>query len=123
MDERLIAQLDAMMTRHGMASLDIEEGPFSISLRKGGRTAPAAPIATRKIGSLAIHATAIGHFRLGNGSGIDLDAFPRKVRKGEIVGFLDAGGLFRPVIAPDAGMIGLPIVREGDLIGYGDRLF
>lgn len=123
MDERLIAELETMMARHGIATLDIEEGDVSVSLRKGRQAMPTASAKTQQKGTLVIHAAAIGRFRLANGGGIDLGRFPRNVRKGEIVAFLDAGGLLRPVAAPEGGVVGMPLVGEGELIGYGDRLF
>lgn len=50
-------------------------------------------------------------------------ALPRLVRRGEIIGYLKAAGLLRPVAAPSEGVLVRCLVDEGTLVGFATPLF
>ncbi|MGV3551296.1 hypothetical protein [Rhizobium sp.] len=56
---------------------------------------------------------------------IDREAaiWPRRVRSGEIIGWLKIGPLLEPVLATEDAPIRRPKLADGTLAGYGDRLF
>lgn len=49
--------------------------------------------------------------------------WPRRVRQGEIIGWLKIGPLMEPVRADEDALICRPKLVDGTLAGYGDRLF
>ena len=53
----------------------------------------------------------------------DAAALPRLVRRGEVIGYLKAGAVLRPVVAPSDGVLSRQLADEGQLVGYGTALF
>ena len=49
--------------------------------------------------------------------------WPRRVDKGEVIGWLKIGPLLHPVLAAEDAILRRPHVEHGALAGYGDRLF
>lgn len=69
---------------------------------------------------------------LADGPGIFLAAhpatpadstWPRRVREGEIIGYLKISPLLRPVYARQDAVLPRPQLADGSLAGYGQRLF
>lgn len=49
--------------------------------------------------------------------------WPRRVREGDVIGWLKIGPLLAPVRASEDAPIRRPKLVDGTLAGYGDRLF
>lgn len=48
---------------------------------------------------------------------------PRRVQKGEMVGYLKVGATLTPVVAAENGWLPEPFAGHGEVVGYGDLLF
>ncbi|CAN7189940.1 hypothetical protein LJR030_000418 [Rhizobium sp. LjRoot30] len=119
-----VETLQALMRRHGIAEVLYEDAKGRVSLPVGRSAALPSPEPAARISRAKIQAPHAGLFRLRH----PLDdapaaAAPRPVRKGDIVAYLQVGALLRPVVAPQDGRIGQPLVAEGAVTGYCSPLF
>ena len=124
--ERLIRRLEGS----DVTALTVSDATWSLTLRISPRptdtaaTAGEAP-ADRAGDPQTLHAPAIGRLLLRHPEAAlsDDGSFPRSIRSGDIVAFLDCGVILRPVVADRDGRIGAPMQTEGDLVGFGTPLF
>ena len=95
------------------------------AVRAGQAPAPSATSPEPVASTGAIEARAIGRLRLRHPDAAPQaeDPYPMTVVRGDIVAFLEAGALLRPVVADADGLIGPPLERDGNLVGYGTPLF
>lgn len=120
-------RLEAMMAQYGIAELDIEEGELRLHLRLRTSDAqrPSVPDgAVAKVVDAYVHARSFGTFRQSHpASTSPPPPLPRKVRAGDIVGYLAIAPLLRPIVADhDLVLVELQ-VDEGAAVSYGDRVF
>ena len=120
-----------LMRRHGIAELEYEDdGRHFVASegailevdqplhRPGLRQADHAPRASE-----TIPAPHIGLVLTAHPLDADAAALPRLVRRGEVIGYLKAGAVLRPVVAPSDGVLSRQLANEGALAGYGTALF
>ncbi|MBA3042558.1 MAG: acetyl-CoA carboxylase [Alphaproteobacteria bacterium] len=116
-----------LMRRHGIAEFEYQDDTRHVVASGGevfevGQRAeePAAPAPRRAETVAAPH---IGLFLPEHPSSAKDAALPRLVRRGEIIGYLKAGAVLRPVVAPSDGVLSRQLARTGALVGYGTPLF
>lgn len=102
-----------LMNRHGIGYFDYE-GP-------DGRLTLEADLPDQE--HLPIPARTAGIFLWRHPADRGVAVWPRRVRSGEIIGWLKIGPLLEPVRATEDALIRRPTLVEGSLAGYGDRLF
>jgi hypothetical protein len=113
MNEALRQTVLDLMNRHGIGMLEYEGTDGNLVLDT-----------ERAVQSHAkIFADAPGVFLSRHPSDKVEPAWPRRVRSGEIIGWLKVGPLFRPVSASEDAVMAGPMLSDGSLAGYGDRLF
>jgi biotin carboxyl carrier protein len=116
-----------LMRRHGIAEFEYQDDTRHV-VASGGEAfevgervqEPAAPAPRRAETVTAPH---IGFFLPEHPSSPKNAALPRLVRRGEIIGYLKAGDLLRPVVAPSDGVLSRQLAPKGALAGYGMPLF
>ena len=118
-----LTALTALLQRYGIAEFEYEDDSRHVVLSLGTAAdapppAPAAPPVST-VAPVTVRAPYAGLFRLAPSG----EPLPRMVRQAEILGNLQTGQLLRPVIAPEAGLLGQVLVAEGALTGYGTPLF
>ncbi|PPJ47975.1 acetyl-CoA carboxylase [Rhizobium sp. KAs_5_22] len=116
-----------LMQRYGIAEFEYQDDTRHIVASGGevfevGQRAeePAAPAPRRAETVTAPH---LGFFLPEHPSSTKDAALPRLVRRGEIIGYLKAGALLRPVVAPSDGVLSRQLAPKGALAGYGTPLF
>lgn len=120
-----------LMRRHGIAEFEYEDADRHVVASEGAilegdqplnqpvfHQPDDAPRASETL--LAPH---IGVFRAAHPRDAEAAALPRLVRRGEIIGYLKAGALLRPVLAPSDGVLSRQLTDEGVLVGFGTALF
>lgn len=127
MSKAWIESVLELMRRHGIAEFEYQDENRHVIASGGtafevGQRAeePAAPAPRRAETIAAPH---IGLFLPEHPSSTRDAALPRLVRRGEIIGYLKAGALLRPVVAPSDGVLSLQLAPKGELAGYGTPLF
>ncbi len=131
--ERLLPRLErtdvtAFELSDGASRLTLRFAPKSLA-RQPGRDPASAPPEVPAQGPTserrALRASAIGLFHLDHPAATSRgdDRYPRVVRSGEIVAFLEAGSCLRPVVVGEDCTIGGPLPTPGSLVGYGTPLF
>ena len=102
-----------LMNRHGIGYFDYE-GPDGVLTVEADRPEQDhAPILAPTAGIFLWRHPADG----------GLAVWPRRVRSGEVIGWLRIGPLLEPVRAEEDAPIRRPKLVDGALAGYGDRLF
>ncbi len=116
-----------LMRRHGIAEFEYQDDTRHVVASGAeafevGHAAeePAAPAPRRAETVTAPH---IGFFLPEHPSSQKNAALPRLVRRGEVIGYLKAGALLRPVVAPSDGVLSRQLAPKGVLAGYGTPLF
>lgn len=116
-----------LMRRHGIAEFEYQDDTRHVvasggEVFEGGQRAeePAAPAPRRAETIAAPH---IGLFLPEHPSSTREAALPRLVRRGEIIGYMKAGAVLRPVVAPSDGVLSRQLAPKGALAGYGMPLF
>ena len=120
-----------LMRRHGIVEFEYEDAGRHFVASGGAIIEVDEPLAQPAVhqpthsprASETLRAPHIGLFRAAHPLDADAAALPRLVRRGEIVGYLAAGPLLRPVLAPSDGVLSRQLVDEGELVGYGAVLF
>lgn len=122
-DTTWLRAIMVLLEKHGLAEFEYQDGDWHIlatrhDVRELTAHKPSAP--RREATIAAPHA---GIFRSKHPSEQAQKSLPRPVRRGEIIGFLDAGSLLRPVLAAEDGILARQLAEEGALTGYGAALF
>lgn len=118
-----------LMRRHGIAEFEYEDAGRHIVASEGAILEVDQPLHQPALHqpdyppSETLHAPHIGVFLATHPLDTDSAALPRLVRRGEIIGYLKAGALLRPVLAPSDGVLSRQLADEGVLVGYGTALF
>lgn len=115
-----------LMRSHGIAEFEFEDADRHIVASEGMVKAASLEVPTAAVpapASQKILASHIGIFRTTAPDMISGNHLPRPVRGGEIVGYLQAGALLRPVLAPQSGILLKSLLADGALAGYGTPLF
>jgi len=127
MSKAWIESVLELMRRHGIAEFEYQDENRHVMASGGtafevGQRAeePAVPPPRRAETIAAPH---IGLFLPEHPSSTREAALPRLVRRGEIIGYLKAGALLRPVVAPSDGVLSRQLTPKGELAGYGTPLF
>lgn len=107
-----IAELTALMRRHGVALLELEEGGRLLRLAPGAADAPVQALSP-----------GVGRLETQRAPGIPFASPGEAVAEGQILGLLRAGLVRRPVTAPLAGTLRGALLEEGALAGFGTPLF
>lgn len=113
MNEALRGKVLELMNRHGIGYFDYEgpDGALTLDVDQPEQGHP--PILARTAGIfLWRHPTDRG-----------VAVWPRRVRRGEVIGWLKIGPLLEPVRAVEDALIRCPRLVHGNLAGYGERLF
>ncbi|OJT95690.1 MAG: hypothetical protein BGN83_00440 [Rhizobium sp. 63-7] len=119
-----IETLQALMRRHGIAEVLYEDAKGRVLLPAGRSDALPSPEPAARISPGKIQASHAGLFCSRHPlDDMPAAAAPRPVCKGDIVAYLQVGALLRPVVAPQDGRIGPPLVAEGAVTGYCSPLF
>ncbi len=121
-----IERLIRMAERHRLAEMHVSDGATTLSLKAhaGPVNAARVPDSLDSMEPGLIKALHVGLVRFTHpGASESLATAGMSVEAGAIVALLQVGPCLRPVIAPQAGVIGRPLVREGDLAGYGTPVF
>lgn len=113
MNEALRAKVLDLMHRHGIGYFEYE-GPDGVLTLDADLPEQAHP---------PISARAAGIFLWRHPVGYAVAVWPRRVRRGEIIGWLKIGPLLEPIRAEEDALIRRPKLVDGTLAGYGDRLF
>lgn len=125
--ERLLLRLEGT----DITDFEIEDATSRLKLRlapgvRAGQASTPAPNDPEPAAPThAIEARALGRLRLRHPDAAPEaeDPYPKTVVTGDIVAFLEAGALLRPVVADADGLIGPPLEQDGSLVGYGTPLF
>ena len=113
MKEDLRGKVLDLMNRHGIGYFDYE-GPDGVLTLDADQPEQSHP---------PILARTAGLFLWRHPADRALAVWPRRVRPGEVVGWLKIGPLLVPVRAEEDALIRRPKLVDGTLAGYGDRLF
>ena len=113
MNEALRAKVLDLMHRHGIGYFDYE-GPDGVLTLDTDLPERAHP---------PISAPGAGIFLWRHPADRSVAVWPRRVRPGEVIGWLKIGPLLEPVRAAEEALIRRPRLVDGTLAGYGDRLF
>ncbi|MBV2183647.1 MAG: hypothetical protein KUL88_03770 [Rhizobium sp.] len=116
-----------LMRRHGIAEFEYQDDTRHVVASGGelfevGQRAEEAAVPSPRRAE-TISAPHIGLFLPEHPSSTREAALPRLVRRGEIIGYLKAGTVLRPVVAPSDGVLSRQLAHEGELAGYGTPLF
>ena len=116
-----------LMRRHGIAEFEYQDDTRRV-VASGGEVFEVDQTAEQPVGPAprrpeTITAPHIGLFLPEHPSSTRGTALPRLVRRGETIGYLKAGALLRPVVAPSDGVLSRQLAPEGALAGYGTPLF
>jgi hypothetical protein len=113
MNEALRGKVLELMNRHGIGYFDYEglDGVLTIDADQSEQE------------HLPIVARTAGIFLWRHPVDRNLAAWPRRVRRDEVIGWLKIGPLLEPVRADEDALIRRPKLIDGTLAGYGDRLF
>lgn len=126
MSSTWIASILELMERHGIAEFEYQDESRHI-VASGGEVVDVEEQAeahtARAPRAETITAPHIGIFLKAHPLDSKDVALPRLVRQGEIIGYLKAGGLLRPVAAPSEGVLVRCLVDEGTLVGFAAPLF
>ncbi len=101
-----------LMDRHGIGWLDYE-GPDGAMCVDADRPEAHPPVLAGRPGI----------FLSRHPADVIAPSWPRRVKPGEIVGWLKIGPLLEPVRATEASLIFRPRLADGVLASYGERLF
>lgn len=127
-----IARIIHLMERHGIAEFEYEIGATELKLSRDAATArptqndPAMAMASRPEpeNPATIDAPGVGWFLISHPAATTAPApLPRRVEKGEIVGYIRTGALLRPVLADRDCDLLRALRSEGTAVGYGEALF
>ncbi|WP_156462710.1 acetyl-CoA carboxylase [Rhizobium sp. Leaf262] len=126
-DTATLAVLTDMLTAAGVEGLEIKTADKQLRLfiptsgKMGASSAVDAKVGTGSARKAMVKAPTAGQFQTSNT--IDDRPFPRQVASNEVVGSVRIGLVLVPVIAKCAGLLLNPLVKQDDLVGYGDPLF
>lgn len=112
MNEVLRDKVLDLMMRHGIGYFDYE-GPDGNLTLDAERPDDHPPILARSPGI----------FLSSHPAEHKVSAWPRRVSVGDILGWLKVGPRLDPVTAAQDGVIRRPLIRDGAIAGFGDRLF
>jgi len=121
-----IERFIALVERQLLSEFTLSRDGVTLTLRNAAMPEIAEPAAARAVASPAaiIRAAAAGIFRAANSPDHGISSSPGDaLEAGQIVAFLQIGPCLRPVVSPGAGTLGLALVRDGDLVGFGVPLF
>jgi len=120
-----VSAVMAMLSRHGIAEFEYEAEGVHLVLTPAGidKEAAAPPPIREKPRHDTIAAPFAGLFLTRHPLETADRPLPRRVRHGEIIGYLKAGPMLRPVTAPADGILANALVENGALAGYGTALF
>ena len=102
-----------LMNRHGIGYFDYE-GPDGVLALEADRP---------EQDHVPILASTPGIFLWRHPVDHGVAVWPRRVRSGEVIGWLKIGPLLKPVLATEDAPIRRPKRVDGALAGYGARLF
>ncbi|HCL67382.1 MAG TPA: hypothetical protein DIC56_21595 [Rhizobium sp.] len=123
-DTTWLSAVMALLEKHGLAELEYQDGDRHILATRHDvhdlATHEPPPAPRRQTTIAAPHA---GIFRSKHPCDQTQKSLPRPVRRGEIIGFLEAVSLLRPVLAAEDGILASQLAEEGALTGYGAALF
>ena len=113
MKDDLRTRVLELMNRHGIGLLEYEGpgGPLRLDAERSVQLHP------------DVRASAPGRFLWRHPAETGEPAWPRHVKAGDVIGWLKAGPVLRPVVATADGILRRPLLDHGSLAGYGDRLF
>lgn len=129
MNSTWIASILELMERHGMAEFEYQDEGRHVLVSAGevvdveAVAMDAQPSAASAPHAETITAPHIGIFLKAHPLDSKDAALPRLVWQGEIIGYLKAGGLLRPVAAPSEGVLVRCLVDAGTLVGFAAPLF
>ena len=113
MTEALRGKVFDLMNRHGIGYFDYEGPDGVLTIDADLAEQPHPPIFARTA----------GRFLWRHPADQQVTVWPRRVRQGEIIGWLKIGPLLEPVRAEEDALIRRPKLVDGTVAGYGDRLF
>ena len=113
MNEALRSKVLELMNRHGIGYFDYE-GPDGVLTLDADQPEQDHP---------PILARTAGIFLWRHPADRSLAVWPRRVRRGDVIGWLKIGPLLEPVRAHEDALVRRPKLFDGTLAGYGDRLF
>lgn len=123
----VIATLTSWLEQAGVSAIAIERDDQQIKIVMAGGSAQVSRQTRDKqkpASSVAVKAPCVGHFLAQHPAHADEAAKNRAgVKAGDTVGFVKIGPLLLNVTAPQDGILGEALVKNGTLVGYGDPLF
>jgi len=113
MNEALRQTVLDLMNRHGIGVLEYEgpDGSFSLDAERAIQT------------HAKILADSPGVFLSRHPADSTEPVWPRRVRPGEIIGWLKVGPRLKAVVASEDAIVVGPTLLDGSLAGYGGQLF
>lgn len=119
-----ISAVMMLLARHRIAEFEYEAEGVHIALTAGGIVRDdVAPVAALSPPHETIAAPYAGIFLSRHPLEDAAIPLPRRVRRDEIIAYLKAGPMLRPVTAPADGVLVRFLVDHGMLAGYGKALF
>ncbi|EPK5790122.1 acetyl-CoA carboxylase biotin carboxyl carrier protein [Pseudomonas aeruginosa] len=124
-----IEQLTVLAQRKDVVTLEYVEGGCHLKLRMLTSHSPAptaTPAAPEKFAAKAnvIRSPAMGILRLTHPQREGTEVAPGdSVSAGQKVAFIEFCNLLDPVEAKTNGVVASVLVKDGDVVGYGDALF
>lgn len=113
MNEALRGKVLELMNRHGIGYFDYEGPDGTLTLEADRPEQDHTPLL----------APMAGVFLWRHPADQGIAVWPRRVRSGEVIGWLKIGPLLEPVHAREDAPISRPKLVDGTLAGFGDRLF
>lgn len=120
--KRLVRRCEAA----SLAMIEIEAGGAKLRLvmDNGARAGAAVPASGLAASPDAVRSPSVGRLRLAHPhGGFPVPAPGDAVAAGDVVAFVEAGGLLTPVLAPRSGRLGMPLEADGAAVDYDRPLF
>jgi acetyl-CoA carboxylase biotin carboxyl carrier protein len=130
-----VCTLAGLMSRHGLAELDLSMAGLTISLRSGtGSAAPLAPVAAEAAAAPAqlpeppvdghvITAPMIGTFYTAPGPGQPpFVQIGDRVEAGQVIGIIEAMKIMNEIAADRGGVVQDVLVKNAQAVEYGSPL-
>ena len=121
MDLDLVRHALTAARRHGYAEVELADGEGSFTARLARlpkKAAPAGESAHADVGPVDLKATLVGYYRDGKSP----LAVGRTVKRGEVVGVIEALGIVTDVTSKVEGEIVEVLVEPGQAVEYGQAL-
>lgn len=120
MTDEMIGQLAAALQGTSVSVLEWQDGERLVRLTRDGALAGQAAVPQLPVEVRAAH---VGVFHLRHPAAPDLlMQVGQVVRAGQVIGLLQAGPVYLPVVAPRSGVVVSIAAAAGSMLGHGSAI-